>query len=446
MRRYIAADFGAGSGRVIVGTVVGEEVELDEVHRFPNRQVYLGGTLYWDFPGLFEELKVGLKKAFIKYDGIVSIGVDTWGVDFGLLDGRGRLLSNPVCYRDRRTEGIFEKVFQVIPKEELYRLTGNQFMEINTAFQIYSMVCNDDPWLKIADKLLFTPDLFNYFLTGVAVNEYTISTTSQLYQHATGAWADEVFSKLGIPRHLMQKIVPSGTVVGGLLPEIVAETGGKNVQVVAVGSHDTASALASIQARGENWAFISSGTWSLMGIETEQPILTQEAMECDFTNEGTVNGRIRFLRNITGLWLLQNVVRELELKGEQCGYDEMIAEAEQSVLQSVVDVDAPCFNKPESMCEAIAEYCRQRGMQQPRTKGEFMRCIVLSLATKYKEVKGMLEKCSGRKIDTIYIVGGGSKNRLLNRMTEELTGARVVAGAVEATAIGNIMCQKSVMG
>lgn len=446
MRRYIAADFGAGSGRVIVGTVVGEKVELDEVHRFPNRQVYLGGTLYWDFPGLFEELKVGLKKAFMKYDGIVSIGVDTWGVDFGLLDGRGRLLSNPVCYRDRRTEGIFEKVFQVIPKEELYRLTGNQFMEINTAFQIYSMVCNDDPWLKIADKLLFTPDLFNYFLTGVAVNEYTISTTSQLYQHAAGAWADEVFSKLGIPRHLMQKIVPSGTVVGGLLPEIVAETGGKNVQVVAVGSHDTASALASIQARGENWAFISSGTWSLMGIETEQPILTQEAMECDFTNEGTVNGRIRFLRNITGLWLLQNVVREWELKGEQCGYDEMIAEAEQSVLQSVVDVDAPCFNKPESMCEAIAEYCRQRGMHQPRTKGEFMRCIVLSLATKYKEVKGMLEKCSGRKIDTIYIVGGGSKNRLLNRMTEELTGARVVAGAVEATAIGNIMCQKSVMG
>lgn len=444
--RYIAADFGAGSGRVIVGTVTGEKVELDEVHRFPNRQIYLGGTLHWDFLALFEELKTGLKKAFAKYDGIVSIGVDTWGVDFGLLDSRGRLLSNPVCYRDTRTNGILEKVFRVIPEAELYRLTGNQFMEINTAFQLYSMVCNDDPLLKAADKLLFTPDLFNYFLTGVAVNEYTISTTSQLYQHATGGWATDVFSKLGIPQRLMQKIVPSGTVVGRLLPEIAAETGGKDVQVVAVGSHDTASALASIQAQGDNWAFISSGTWSLMGIETERPILTPEAMACDFTNEGTVNGKIRFLRNITGLWLLQNVVRELELKGEKCGYAEMIAEAGQSGLQSVVDVDDPCFNKPESMCEAIAGYCRQRGMQPPRTKGEFMRCIALSLATKYAEVKGMLEKCSGRKIDTIYIVGGGSQNGLLNRMTEELTGARVVVGATEATAIGNIRCQKSVVG
>lgn len=444
--RYIAADFGAGSGRVIVGTISDGNVELEEVHRFPNRQICLGDTLYWDFPALFGELKTGLKKAFAKYDGIVSIGVDTWGVDFGLLDSRGRLLSNPVCYRDKRTNGILKKVFEAIPQEELYSLTGNQFMEINTAFQLYSLVCHTDPILTIADKLLFTPDLFNYFLTGVAVNEYTISTTSQLYQHAAGGWAEEVFRKLGIPRRLMQKIVPSGTVIGPLLPEIVAEIGGKDVQVVAVGSHDTASALASIQATGDNWAFISSGTWSLMGIETDRPILTKEAMACDFTNEGTVNGKIRFLRNITGLWLLQNVVRELESRGEKCDYAEMIAEAEQSDLQSVVDVDDACFNKPESMCEAIASYCRQRGLRSPRTKGEFMRCIVLSLATKYGEVKKMLEKCSGRKIDTIYIVGGGSQNGFLNRMTEELTGARVVTGAVEATAIGNILCQKSAIG
>ncbi|MDE5638502.1 MAG: rhamnulokinase [Odoribacter sp.] len=446
MRRYIAADFGAGSGRVIIGTFSGGNVELEEVHRFPNRQICLGGTLYWDFPALFEELKTGLKKAFAKYDGIVSIGVDTWGVDFGLLDSQGRLLSNPVCYRDKRTNGILRNVFETIPESELYRLTGNQFMEINTAFQLYSMVCQDDPLLKIADKLLFIPDLFNYFLTGVTANEYTISTTSQLFQHATGGWAEKVFSKLGISQSLMQKIVPSGTVIGKLLSEVVMETGGKDVQVVAVGSHDTASALASIQATGKNWAFISSGTWSLMGIETDRPILTQEAMEGDFTNEGTVSGKIRFLRNITGLWLLQNVVRELKLKGEECSYAEMIAEAEQSALQSVVDVDAPCFNKPESMCEAIADYCRQRGMQSPQTPGEFMRCIVLSLATKYGEVKRMLEKCSGRKINTIYVVGGGSQNSLLNKMTEKLTGARVVAGAVEATAIGNILCQKSAVG
>lgn len=440
--RYIAADFGAGSGRVIVGTVLpGNDIRLDEVHRFPNRQIRLGGTVYWDFPALFEELKTGLRKAFAQYDGIVSIGVDTWGVDFGLIDRNGHLVSNPVCYRDARTTGILEKVFQKISREELYALTGNQFMEINTAFQLYSMVLGDDPALKIADKLLFTPDLFNYFLTGKAVNEYTISSTSQLFHHATGGWADEVFRRLHIPRHLMQSIVPSGTVIGELSPEVVAETGGAGVKVVAVGSHDTASALASIEAEGDNWAFISSGTWSLMGIETATPILTPEAMQCDFTNEGTVNGNIRFLRNITGLWLLQNLMKEWEAAGEKCSYNDLIAEAERSRLNAIVDVDAPCFNKPDNMGEAIVRYCQEKGQEIPRTKGEFMRCVVLSLATKYAEVKQLLEKCSGRRIETIYIVGGGSQNRLLNRLTEELTGAKVVCKAVEATAIGNIKVQ-----
>lgn len=442
--RYIAADFGAGSGRVIVGTVLPEGIQLDEVHRFPNRQIRLGGTVYWDFLSLFQELKTGLKKAFAKYDGIVSIGVDTWGVDFGLIDRKGHLVSNPVCYRDSRTEGILDEVFKVIPKAELHALTGNQFMEINTAFQLYSMVLQDDPVLKIADKLLFTPDLFNYFLTGVAVNEYTISSTSQLFDHTTQGWAGEVFERLGLPLRLMQKIVPSGTVIGELLPEIVAETGGKGVKVVAVGSHDTASALASINAKGDNWAFISSGTWSLMGIEIPTPILTPEAMECDFTNEGTVNGHIRFLRNITGLWLLQNLMKEWETAGEKCEYSQLITEAGQSRLASVVDVDAPCFNNPDSMGQAICQYCADKGMQIPATKGEFMRCVVLSLATKYAEIKILLEKCSGRKIDTIYIVGGGSQNQLLNQLTEELTGAKVVCKAVEATAIGNIKIQAKI--
>lgn len=442
--KHIAADFGAGSGRVIVGTPLPDgNIRLDEVHRFPNRQISLGGTLYWDFPALFEELKTGLKKAFVQYDGIVSIGVDTWGVDFGLIDRNGHLISNPVCYRDARTTGILEKVFRVIPREELYALTGNQFMEINTAFQLYSMVLQDDPVLKIADKLLFTPDLFNYFLTGKAVNEYTISSTSQLFHHATRGWADEVFQRLNIPRHLMQPIVPSGTIIGELSPEVVAEVGGSGVKVVAVGSHDTASALASIDAEGDNWAFISSGTWSLMGIETEKPILTPEAMACDFTNEGTVNGHIRFLRNITGLWLLQNLMKEWEAEGEKCSYTDLIAEAERCQLNSVVDVDDPCFNKPEHMGRAICRYCHEKSIQAPATKGEFMRCVALSLANKYAEVKRMLEKCSGRKIETIYIVGGGSQNQLLNRLTEELTGAKVVCKAVEATAIGNIKVQQA---
>ena len=440
---YIAADFGAGSGRIIVGSVLPEGIQLDEVHRFPNRQIRLGGTVYWDFLSLFQELKTGLKKAFAKYDAIVSIGVDTWGVDFGLIDHQGHLLSNPVCYRDSRTNGILEKAFRKIPKNEFYALTGNQFMEINTAFQLYSMVLQDDPILKIADKLLFTPDLFNYFLTGVAANEYTISSTSQLFHHAGQSWAREIFERLGIPLHLMQKIVPSGTVIGELLPEIVAEVGGAGVKVVAVGSHDTASALASIEPENDNWAFISSGTWSLMGIETEKPILTPEAMECDFTNEGTVNGHIRFLRNITGLWLLQNLMKEWEEAGEKCSYTDLIAAAEQCHLASIIDVDDPCFNKPENMGQAICRYCTEKGMEPPKTKGEFMRCVVLSLATKYAEVKKLLEKCSGRKIETIYMVGGGSQNQLLNRLTAELTGAQVVCKAVEATAIGNIKVQQN---
>ncbi|MDR1756733.1 MAG: rhamnulokinase [Culturomica sp.] len=443
--RYIAADFGAGSGRVIVGEPTPSGILLEEVHRFPNRQIRLGDTLYWDFPALFEELKTGLKKAFGRYDDILSIGVDTWGVDFGLLDRRGRLLGNPVCYRDARTAGILERVFEKIPSEILYGYTGNQFMEINTAFQLYSLALSEDPQLACAGKLLFMPDLFNYFLSGVPVNEQTIASTSQLYNPLTGEWAKPVLEKLGIPAGILQKIVPAGTVLGELLPEVSAETGGAGARIVAVGSHDTASALASVEAEGENWAFISSGTWSLMGIRTATPILTEEAMKADFTNEVTVDGGIRFLRNITGLWLLQCVMKEWESEGKSREYDALIAEAEQSDFASVIDVDDPLFACPASMQEAICNYCRRSGQEIPRTGGEYMRLIALSLATKYAEVKTKLEECSGRKIDTIHIVGGGSRNRLINRLTEELTGARVVPGAVEATAIGNIRTQIKAM-
>ncbi len=443
--RYIAADFGAGSGRIIVGEHTPSGILLEEVHRFPNRQVRLGGTLYWDFLSLFEELKAGLKKAFARYGDIVSIGVDTWGVDFGLLDRQGHLLGNPVCYRDARTAGILEKVFVKIPPETLYGYTGNQFMEINTAFQLYSLALSEDPQLRCAGKLLFMPDLFNYFLSGVAVNEHTIASTSQLYNPLIGGWAQPVVEQLGIPGGILQRIVPAGTVLGEILPEVSAETGGAGVRIVAVGSHDTASALASVEADGENWAFISSGTWSLMGIQTTKPILTEAAMRSDFTNEGTVDGNIRFLRNITGLWLLQCVMKEWEAEGKNREFDELIAEAEQSAFASVVDVDDPSFACPASMQEAICTCCRHSGQEIPRTGGEYMRLIAHSLATKYAEVKTKLEACSGRKIDTIHIVGGGSRNRLINRLTEELTGARVVPGAVEATAIGNIRTQIKAM-
>lgn len=439
--KYIAADFGAGSGRVIVGEVVAGKVDLEEVHRFSNRQIRLGGTVYWDFLALFEELKVGLKRAFARYDDIYSIGVDTWGVDFALLDGQGRLLANPVCYRDSRTHGILPKVFEKISREELYLETGNQLMEINTAFQLYSMVLADDPLLALATKLLFTPDLFNYFLSGVAVNEETIASTSQLLHPEQRIWADRLFRTLGLPRALMQPVVPSGTVLGALLPEVVAETGGHGVKVVAVGSHDTASALASLEATGDNWAFISSGTWSLMGIKAAQPILTPLAMELDFTNERTVDGEIRFLKNITGLWLLQQVMKEWEAEGLCLEYEELIEAAENSSFQSVVDVEAGVFANPRSMRKAIATYCQKTAQEAPMLPGDYMRCIVLSLATKYAEVKLQLEEVTNRQIDTIYILGGGARNRLLNRLTGELTACRIVVGETEATAVGNILMQ-----
>lgn len=439
--RYIAVDFGASSGRVIVGTPTPEGVVLDEIHRFSNRPVRLGNTLYWDFLSLFEQLKLGLKKAFAAYDDIHSIGVDTWGVDFGLIGKNGQLLSNPVSYRDSRTRDILGKVFEVIPRDELYALTGNQLMEINTAFQLYSMVLNEDPLLSLADKLLFMPDLFNYFLSGVAVNEYTIASTSQLLHLREKGWASDILERLRIPSRLMQSVVPSGAVLGDLLPEITEETGGKGVKVVAVGSHDTASAVASLSPSGNDWAFLSSGTWSLMGIKVKEPILSSLAMEFDFTNEGTVDGEIRFLKNITGLWILQQVMAEFAEEGMHTDYETMISEAEKLTTTTIIDVDDTRFSGTSGMRKLIAEYCRNTNQSPPLSPGEYMRSITLSLASKYAEVKRQLELVSGQKINTIYVVGGGARNRLLNHFTAELTGCRVVAGEAEATAIGNILLQ-----
>lgn len=444
--KYIAADFGAGSGRVIVGEHKPSGITLTEVHRFPNRQITLRGTVYWDFLSLFEELKTGLRKAFSAYDDIVSIGIDTWGVDFGLIDSKGSLLANPVCYRDSRTAGMLDKAFLSIPKKEFFALTGNQFMEINTVFQLLAMKERCDVALDVADKLLFMPDLFNYYLCGEAVSEYTIATTSQMLNPATGEWATEVFKRLGLPERIMQRIVPAGTVLGNLLPDVAEEVGAPaDVKVVTVGSHDTASAIASISPeRPSGWAFISSGTWSLMGIDTPLPIVTPEALAADFTNEGITNGHVSFLRNITGLWILQNLEKEWSAAGADYTYESLIAEAEESGVNSIIDVDSPCFSKPRSMSVAISDYCQSYGQEVPQTKGDFMRVVCLSLASKYADVKMKLEKCSGQHIDTIYVVGGGSQNALLNRLTAEKTGCRVVPCEKEATAIGNIMVQMSI--
>lgn len=444
--RFIAADFGAGSGRVMVGTIctgdtlpcanTGTNIELEEIHRFGNEQRMIDGRLRWDFEALFNELKTGLKKAFAKYgDEIKSIGIDTWGVDYGLLDKDGRLISNPVCYRDDRTKGMMEKAFQRLPKEEFFQHAANQFMEINTAFQLMS-----ETDLQGAERLLFMPDLFNYFLTGKCYNEFTIASTSQLLNSLTHEWDDVVFEKLDLPKRLMQKIVYPGTVIGRLTDELAEEVGG-NANVVAVGSHDTASAVGSISDTSDDWAFISSGTWSLMGTPTKEPIISKEALESDFTNEGMTDGRIRFLKNITGLWLIQQLVKEWEQEGYKCDYSELVKEAEQSSLSSSFDVDDARFMNPERMSQAIVSYLEENNEQLPVTKGDFMRCVCISLAKKYAEVKEQMERCTNKKINKIYIVGGGSKNQLLNSLAAEYTGCEVIRGEVEATAMGNILVQ-----
>ena len=440
MKRYIAADFGAGSGRVIVGTPSAEGIQLEEIHRFENNQKMIDGHLRWDFNALFNELKTGLKKAFAKYgDEIESIGIDTWGVDYGLLDKDGKLISTPVCYRDDRTKGMLELAFEKLPKEEFFQHAANQFMEINTAFQLLSSVSE----LESADKLLFMPDLFNYFLTGKCCNEFTISSTSQLLNSLTHQWDDVIFDRLGLPKRLMQEIVYPGTVIGRLTDELAEELGG-NANVVAVGSHDTASAVASISDASEDWAFISSGTWSLMGTPTKEPIISQEAFDAAFTNEGMTDGRIRFLKNITGLWLIQQLVKEWEQDGYKCDYSDLVKEAEQSTLSSYFDVDDASFMNPEKMSEAIVSYLKERNEDIPVTKGDFMRCICISLAKKYAEVKTQMERCTNKKINKIYIVGGGSRNQLLNRLTAEFTGCEVVRCEVEATAMGNVLVQMKV--
>lgn len=436
--RFIAADFGAGSGRVIVGTwlAASKTIELEEIHRFGNEQKMMDGHLRWDFEALFNELKTGLKKAFAKYgDEIKSIGIDTWGVDYGLLDKEGRLIANPICYRDDRTKGMMDAAFQKMPKEEFFQHAANQFMEINTAFQLMS-----ETDLQHAERLLFMPDLFNYFLTGKCYNEFTIASTSQLLNTKTHQWDDVIFERLNLPKRLMQEIIYPGTVIGELTAELAAEVGG-NAKVVAIGSHDTASAVASIKDDGSDWAFISSGTWSLMGTPSKEPIISKEALESDFTNEGMTDGRIRFLKNITGLWLIQQLVKEWEQEGYKCDYSELVKEAEHSSLDSSFDVDDARFMNPEKMSEAIVSYLKEENQELPITKGDFMRCVCISLAKKYAEVKTQMERCTNKKINKIYIVGGGSKNQLLNRLTAEYTGCEVIRGEVEATAMGNVLVQ-----
>lgn len=443
---YLAADFGGGSGRVIAGWLENGQLKMEEVHRFGNRQVRLGDHVYWDFPALFEDMKAGLKKAASKGYKVASIGVDTWGVDFGLIDRDGQLIGNPVCYRDARTSGMVEEMFKTLDPTEHYATTGIQVMEINTLSQLLSI--KGTAQLESARHLLFMPDLFSYFLTGKATNEYCIASTSELLDAKKRDWSWDTIKALGLPEHIFGEIVMPGTVRGKLREDIAQETGLGEIDVVAVGSHDTASAVAAVPAIEDDgiMAFLSSGTWSLLGVELPEPILTEEARKAEFTNEGGVGGRIRFLQNITGLWILQRLMAEWKERGEEQTYSQLLPEAEKACINSIIPVADAAFMNPVSMEKAICDYCKDSAQQIPATKAEFTRCLLQSLAQKYQDAISGVNDLLPEPIKRLHIIGGGSQNELLNQLTADALGLPVWAGPVEATAMGNILVQAMAAG
>ena len=436
MKIHLACDFGGGSGRVMAGWLEDGTVRLEEIHRFQNRQVRLGDTLYWDFPALFQDMKDGLRKAAERYgSSIVSIGIDTWGVDFGLIDRQGHLLGLPVCYRDARTKDLPERYFATRDRHEHYAHNGTQVMEINTLFQLLTL---KESSLPSEATLLFMPDLFSYYLTGVANNEYTIASTSELLNARTRDWDWELIDDAGLPRSLFGPIVIPGTVRGPILPHIAEETGlAPTVKVVAVASHDTASAVMSIPEIDESAAWISSGTWSLLGVTVNEPILTPEACDAGFTNEGGADGQITFLSNITGLWILQRLAKEWHTND----WAAMTAEARKVQDSPLIDVDDSAFTAPESMQKAIFT-----AVGRKLTRGETARCVLESLAKRYATAIRKLNTMLDNPIRRLHIIGGGSQNTLLNELTAQATGLKVTTGDVEATAVGNVMGQLRAMG
>lgn len=441
---YIAVDFGGGSGRVIAASIDRGQLTLEELHRFDNRQIAMGGHLYWDFLALFQEMKSGLRKAVEAGYRIRSVGIDTWGVDFGLIDRDGNLLGNPLCYRDPAFAGGAGRYFEHNDVAAHYAEAGIQIMDINTLYRLVDMKRTMPGMLAAADRLLFTPDLFCFFLTGVATNEYTIASTSELIDAGTGTWNTELIRRAGLPEHIFGRIVMPGEVRGSLTDDVKREIGiDYDVKVIAVGSHDTASAVYAVPGTygADGTAFLSSGTWSLLGVVIDAPITTEKARLAGFTNEGAVGGKIKFLQNITGLWILQRLIAAWKDRGLPAGYDYLLSEAGQADISTVVDVDDSVFTNPDNMEDAIRDYCLSRGFAAPATQGEFVRCVLMSLAARYKRGIEELNSMLPTPVSRLQIIGGGSRNALLNRLTEEAIGIPVTAGPVEATAIGNVLLQ-----
>lgn len=441
-RKILAFDLGAESGRGVVGLFDGQRLQLQEVHRFANTPAATLDTMHWDVLSLYNEMIAGLRKAAAQFGGIDSVGVDTWGVDFGLLCRGGMLLGNPRHYRDPHTEAAMDLAFQKVSRQELFARTGIQFMRFNSLFQLIAMQRDRSPLLDAAESLLFIPDLIHYWFTGIKVNEYTDASTSQMLDPLKRNWDYDLINRFGIPTRLLGSITPPGTMLGPLRVRICSDTGLTPVPVILPATHDTASAVAAVPAQGANWAFISSGTWSLMGAELDQPLVNEQVRAANFTNEGGVGGAIRFLKNIAGLWLVQECRRAWERAGSNFSYDELAALAETAPrFVSLVDPDDASFMLPHSMPAALADFCRRTSQPAPAEPGPVIRCALESLALRYRWVLEKLEALTGRKLETIHVVGGGSQNALLCQLTADACNRPVLAGPVEATALGNLLVQ-----
>lgn len=448
MLKLLAFDFGASSGRAMLGRYDGKTMQLDEMHRFVNEPVSIHGSLYWDVLRLFHEMKQGIFKCVKSGDGdLAGIGTDTWGVDFGMLDSSGALLGNPYHYRDARNEGMIEKASAIVPKREIYEQTGIQFMKFNTLNQLLSMVLNNSLVLDKAETMLLMPDLFNYFLTGEKVCEYTIASTTQMYNPRTGDWARPLLQKLGIPEKILLNCIDPGTVMGRLTKGVSDELNVGGIPVIAVAGHDTGSAVVSVPAVTGQYAFLSSGTWSLMGVESAKPIINDTTFNLDYTNEGGINKTTRLLKNIMGLWIYQECKRTWDKLGEAMSFDELEQAAfEASPFASFINPDDDLFYSPGNMPGKIREYCRKTGQAVPESKGSIVRCIMESLALKYRMALAGLDKIVGFHIPVLHIVGGGSRNKILCRFAANAIARPVITGPVEATAAGNIICQLIALG
>jgi rhamnulokinase len=444
---FLAIDLGAESGRAMLARI-DDQLTLEEIHRFPNGPVRVGNHIHWDVLRLWTEIQNGLRIAAHSEGGcLAGIGLDTWGVDFGLLDASDQLLGNPLHYRDSRTNGMVEAACSVVPREEIYNQTGIQFMQLNTLFQLFAMRQQNDPALQTARTFLTTPDLFNFWLTGQKANEYTISTTTQCYNPREKRWALELLTGLDIRADIFQPIIQPGRVVGQLRTTVAEDVSAKRIPVIAVGSHDTASAVAAVPSETDDFIYISSGTWSLIGIESTEPIINGDSLKYNLTNEGGVCHTIRFLKNIMGMWLLQESRRQWAKAGRNYSYDDLTNLAAQRPTQrSFIFVGDDRLLAPDNMVDRIQAFCRETGQPVPQTDAEVVRCVLESLALEYRWGVEKLRELSGKSLPFIHIIGGGSRNRLLNQLTADVTGCEVIAGPVEATAIGNILLQAIVLG